>query len=63
MLPVCEEAGAHFIFPIPEDKDQELITITGTEKAIREAQSKLHTLITNIDIAVEDKILINPMYH
>lgn len=54
---------AHFIFPIPEDKDQELLTITGTEKAIRDAQSKLHTLITNLDKAVEDKILINPMYH
>ena len=36
---VREETGTHFIFPIPEDKDQELITITGTEKAIRDAQS------------------------
>lgn len=60
---VCEETGAHFIFPLPEDKDQELITITGTEKAIRDVQSKLHTLITNLDNAVEDKILINPMHH
>uniref|UniRef100_A0A8C6DFQ7 Vigilin n=1 Tax=Moschus moschiferus TaxID=68415 RepID=A0A8C6DFQ7_MOSMO len=60
---VCEETGAHFIFPIPEDKDQELITITGTEKAIRDARSKLHTLITNLDNAVEDKIVINPKYH
>ncbi|XP_058391071.1 vigilin-like [Diceros bicornis minor] len=60
---VCNETGACIIFPNPEDKDQELLTITGTEKAVKDAQKELEALITNLDNVVEDNILINPIYH
>ncbi|KAB0399211.1 hypothetical protein E2I00_017536 [Balaenoptera physalus] len=60
---VCEETRARIVFPIPEDKDQDLLTIIGTEKAVKDAQKKLEGLITNLDNVVEDNILINPMYH
>uniref|UniRef100_A0A3Q2IJ18 Vigilin n=1 Tax=Equus caballus TaxID=9796 RepID=A0A3Q2IJ18_HORSE len=60
---VCNETGAHIIFPIPEDKDQELLTIKGTEKAVKDAQKGLAALITNLDNIVEEDILINPVYH
>ncbi|EPY75628.1 vigilin-like protein [Camelus ferus] len=60
---VCEETGARVLFPIPEDMDQELLTILGTEKAVKDTQKKLEDLITNLDNVVEDIIVINPTYH
>ncbi|KAM9576887.1 LOW QUALITY PROTEIN: vigilin-like [Trichechus inunguis] len=60
---ICQETGAHIIFPVPEDKNQELLTITGTEEAIKDAQKELEALIKNLDNVVEDNILINPKYH
>lgn len=45
---VRDNTGARIIFPTSEDKDQELITIMGTEEAVKEAQKELETLIKNL---------------
>lgn len=60
---ICEETGACIIFPVPGDKDNDLLTIIGSEKSVKDAQKELEALITNLDNVVEDNILINPMYH
>ncbi|XP_049728095.1 vigilin-like [Elephas maximus indicus] len=60
---ICDETGAHIVFPLPEDENQELITITGIEEAVKDAQKELEALIQNLDSVVEDNILINPKYH
>lgn len=45
---VRDNTGARIIFPTSEDKDQELITIMGTEEAVKEAQKELEVLIKNL---------------
>lgn len=45
---VRDSTGARIIFPTPEDKDQELITVVGTEEAVREAQKELEALIKSL---------------
>lgn len=45
---VRDNTGARIIFPTNEDKDQELITIMGTEEAVKEAQKELEVLIRNL---------------
>uniref|UniRef100_A0A4X2LU28 Vigilin n=1 Tax=Vombatus ursinus TaxID=29139 RepID=A0A4X2LU28_VOMUR len=60
---VRDNTGARIIFPTPEDKDQELITIIGTEEAVREAQKELEVLIKSLDNVVEDCMLVDPRHH
>ncbi|KAM9031539.1 vigilin [Antechinus flavipes] len=60
---VRDNTGARIIFPTSEDKDQELITIIGTEEAVREAQKELESLIKNLDNVVEDCMLVDPRHH
>lgn len=43
-----DSTGARIIFPTPDDKDQELITVVGTEEAVREAQKELEELIKSL---------------
>lgn len=43
-----DSTGARIIFPTPEDKDQELITVIGTEEAVAEAQKELEALIKSL---------------
>lgn len=45
---VRDSTGARIIFPTAEDKDQELITVIGTEEAVREAQKELEELIKSL---------------
>lgn len=45
---VRDSTGARIIFPSKEDKDQELITVVGTEEAVREAQKELEELIKSL---------------
>ncbi|NXG70918.1 VIGLN protein, partial [Baryphthengus martii] len=60
---VRDSTGARIIFPTSEDKDQELITIMGTEEAVKEAQKELETLIKNLDNVVEDSMMVDPKHH
>uniref|UniRef100_A0A6I8P600 Vigilin n=1 Tax=Ornithorhynchus anatinus TaxID=9258 RepID=A0A6I8P600_ORNAN len=60
---VRDNTGARIIFPTSEDKDQELITIMGTEEAVKEAQKELEALIKNLDNVVEDFMLVDPRHH
>ncbi|XP_009585294.1 PREDICTED: vigilin isoform X2 [Fulmarus glacialis] len=60
---VRDNTGARIIFPTPEDKDQELITIMGTEEAVKEAQKELEALIKNLDNVVEDSMVVDPKHH
>uniref|UniRef100_A0A3Q0RAW3 Vigilin n=1 Tax=Amphilophus citrinellus TaxID=61819 RepID=A0A3Q0RAW3_AMPCI len=60
---VRDSTGARIIFPTPEDKDQELITVVGTEEAVREAQKELQELIKSLDNIVEDNMSVDPKYH
>lgn len=43
-----DSTGARIIFPTAEDKDQELITVIGTEEAVAEAQKELEALIKSL---------------
>lgn len=43
-----DSTGARIIFPTQEDKDQELITVIGTEEAVAEAQKELEALIKSL---------------
>lgn len=43
-----DSTGARIIFPTSEDKDQELITVVGTEEAVKEAQKELEELIKSL---------------
>ncbi|KAG9341559.1 hypothetical protein JZ751_019072, partial [Albula glossodonta] len=60
---VRDSTGARIIFPTSEDKDQELITVVGTEEAVREAQKELEELIKSLDNIVEDVMTVDPKHH
>ncbi|KAM6921829.1 LOW QUALITY PROTEIN: high density lipoprotein binding protein a [Xenentodon cancila] len=60
---VRDSTGARIIFPTAEDKDQELITVVGTEEAVREAQKELEELIKSLDNIVEDTMSVDPKHH
>uniref|UniRef100_A0A8C9T901 Vigilin n=1 Tax=Scleropages formosus TaxID=113540 RepID=A0A8C9T901_SCLFO len=60
---VRDSTGARIIFPTADDKDQELITVVGTEEAVREAQKELETLIKSLDNVVEDGMTVDPKHH
>uniref|UniRef100_A0A8D3D2J5 Vigilin n=1 Tax=Scophthalmus maximus TaxID=52904 RepID=A0A8D3D2J5_SCOMX len=45
---VRDSTGARIIFPTADDKDQELITVVGTEEPVREAQKELEELIKSL---------------
>ncbi|XP_029472979.1 vigilin [Rhinatrema bivittatum] len=60
---VRDSTGARIIFPTSEDKDQELITIIGTEAAVKDAQKELEALIKNLDNVVEDSMIVDPKHH
>uniref|UniRef100_A0A8P4GMN8 Vigilin n=1 Tax=Dicentrarchus labrax TaxID=13489 RepID=A0A8P4GMN8_DICLA len=60
---VRDSTGARIIFPTSEDKDQELITVIGTEEAVREAQKELEELIKSLDNVVEDTMIVDPKHH
>ncbi|KAM9384852.1 high density lipoprotein binding protein a isoform 2-T2 [Pholidichthys leucotaenia] len=60
---VRDNTGARIIFPTPDDKDQELITVVGTEEAVREAQKELEELIKSLDNVVEDAMTVDPKHH
>ncbi|XP_035508607.1 high density lipoprotein binding protein a isoform X1 [Morone saxatilis] len=60
---VRDSTGARIIFPTAEDKDQELITVIGTEEAVREAQKELEELIKSLDNVVEDTMIVDPKHH
>uniref|UniRef100_A0A672JEZ2 Vigilin n=1 Tax=Salarias fasciatus TaxID=181472 RepID=A0A672JEZ2_SALFA len=60
---VRDSTGARIIFPTAEDKDQELITVVGTEEAVREAQKELEELIRSLDNVVEDTMTVDPKHH
>lgn len=45
---VRDSTGARIIFPTVDDKDQELITVIGTEEAVQEAQRELEELIKSL---------------
>ncbi|XP_041066757.1 high density lipoprotein binding protein a isoform X2 [Carcharodon carcharias] len=60
---VRDNTGARIIFPTVDDKDQELITIVGTEEAVKEAQKELEILIKNLDNVIEDAMTVDPKHH
>ncbi|XP_049443945.1 high density lipoprotein binding protein a [Epinephelus fuscoguttatus] len=60
---VRDTTGARIIFPTAEDKDQELITVVGTEEAVRDAQKELEELIKSLDNVVEDTMSVDPKHH
>ncbi|KAF7203875.1 high density lipoprotein binding protein a isoform X1 [Nothobranchius furzeri] len=60
---VRDSTGARIIFPTSEDKDQELITVVGTEEAVKTAQKELEELIKSLDNVVEDSMNIDPKHH
>ncbi|KAJ8375213.1 hypothetical protein SKAU_G00057930 [Synaphobranchus kaupii] len=60
---VRDSTGARIIFPTSEDKDQELITVVGTEEAVRDAQKELEELIKSLDNIVEDFMMVDPKHH
>lgn len=60
---VRDSTGARIIFPTAEDKDQELITVIGTEEAVREAQRELEELIKSLDNVIEDTMSVDPKHH
>jgi len=60
---VRDSTGARIIFPTADDQDQELITVVGTEEAVREAQKELEELIKSLDNVVEDNMTVDPKHH
>ncbi|KAM4041294.1 vigilin [Anomaloglossus baeobatrachus] len=60
---VRDQTGARIIFPTAEDKDQQLITIVGTEEAVKDAQKELEILIKSLDNIVEDTMSVDPKHH
>ncbi|XP_026576319.1 vigilin-like [Pseudonaja textilis] len=60
---VRDRTGARIMFPTPEDKDQDIITIMGKEDAVRQAQQELESLIHNLDNVIEDSMVVDPKYH
>ncbi|XP_056420711.1 vigilin [Hyla sarda] len=60
---VRDLTGARIIFPTAEDKDQQLITIVGTDEAVKDAQKELEILIQSLDNIVEDTMAVDPKHH
>ncbi|XP_059923201.1 high density lipoprotein binding protein a isoform X1 [Gadus macrocephalus] len=60
---VRDSTGARIIFPTAEDQDQELITVVGTEEAVKEATKELEELIRSLDNVVEDTMSVDPKHH
>ncbi|XP_073530647.1 vigilin [Phyllobates terribilis] len=60
---VRDLTGARIIFPTAEDKDQQLITIVGTEESVKDAQKELEILIKSLDNIVEDTMSVDPKHH
>uniref|UniRef100_G3NLD8 Vigilin n=1 Tax=Gasterosteus aculeatus aculeatus TaxID=481459 RepID=G3NLD8_GASAC len=60
---VRDSTGARIIFPTAEDQDQELITVVGTEEAVRDAQKELEELIKSLDNVVEENMIVDPKHH
>ncbi|XP_075883863.1 high density lipoprotein binding protein a isoform X2 [Nelusetta ayraudi] len=60
---VRDSTGARIIFPTADDKDQELITVIGTEEAVQEAQKELEELIRSLDNVIEDTMIVDPKHH
>uniref|UniRef100_A0A4W3IMA2 Vigilin n=1 Tax=Callorhinchus milii TaxID=7868 RepID=A0A4W3IMA2_CALMI len=60
---VRDNTGARIIFPTADDQDQELITIVGTEEAVKDAQRELEILIKNLDNVIEDVMTVDPKHH
>ncbi|CAL8252303.1 unnamed protein product [Merluccius merluccius] len=60
---VRDSTGARIIFPTVDDPDQELITVVGTEEAVKEAQKELEELIKSLDNVVEDSMSVDPKHH
>lgn len=60
---ICEKTGARIIFPTFKNKDQESVTIIGTEEAVKEVQKEVEVLLKDLENVVEDSILINPKFH
>ncbi|CAH2246748.1 vigilin [Pelobates cultripes] len=60
---VRDLTGARIIFPTADDKDQQLITIVGTEEAVKDAQTELENLIRGLDNIVEDTMSVDPKHH
>ncbi|XP_077147127.1 vigilin [Ranitomeya variabilis] len=60
---VRDQTGARIIFPTAEDKDQQLITIVGTEESVKDAQKELEILIKSLDNIVEDTMSVDPKHH
>uniref|UniRef100_A0A3B3WR27 Vigilin n=1 Tax=Poecilia mexicana TaxID=48701 RepID=A0A3B3WR27_9TELE len=60
---VRDSTGARIIFPTSEDKDQELITVVGTEEAVRTAQKELEELIKSLEAQVTVECVISQKFH
>lgn len=60
---ICENIGAYIIFPTFKNKDQESVTIIGTEEAVKVVQREVEVLLKDLENVVEDSILINPKFH
>ncbi|XP_052601863.1 vigilin-like [Peromyscus californicus insignis] len=60
---ICEETGTCVILPNLKNKDQESITITGTEEAVKEVQKRLEVLVKDLENEVEDYLIINRKFH
>ncbi|XP_072896689.1 high density lipoprotein binding protein a isoform X1 [Hemitrygon akajei] len=60
---VRDNTGARIIFPMADDKEQELITIVGTEEAVKDAQKELEVLIKSLEEVVEDEMIVDPKHH
>ncbi|EGW13896.1 Vigilin [Cricetulus griseus] len=60
---ICEKTGAHIIFPTFNNKDQESVTIIGTEEAVKDVQKEVEVLLKDLENVVEDSIMIDPKFH
>ncbi|KAG8445389.1 hypothetical protein GDO86_010247 [Hymenochirus boettgeri] len=60
---VRDLTGARIIFPTADDKDQQLITIVGTDESVKDAQKELESLIKSLDNIVEDSMSVDPKHH
>ncbi|KAH0503953.1 Vigilin [Microtus ochrogaster] len=60
---ICEKTGTRIIFPTFKNKNQESVTIIGTEEAVKDVQREVEVLLKDLENVVEDSILINPKFH
>ncbi|EDM07057.1 rCG38172 [Rattus norvegicus] len=60
---ICEKTGVRIIFPTFKNKDQESITIIGTEEAVKNVKKVVEVLLKDLEDVVEDNILISPKFH